>query len=201
MNTFNSRTHNTTFLIMLAMFLLLAIGVQPAQAHGSEGHAMSMEGMDMQGMEDMEGMQHDMMPGMAHTQDSDKHHEIVADRPGDERQVDRTIKVSISGERRFHPGSLSVTQGDTVRFIVTNNSQIPHAFVIATAQGQQDYQQMMERMPSMPQEGNNAVTIKPGESRTLVWQFSHPGTMQFACHMPGHFAAGMVGTINVLKAR
>jgi uncharacterized cupredoxin-like copper-binding protein len=194
--------------MLLALFLLLTISMQPVQAQSSEDLPASMNGMDMSSMHgmstdmkgmDMKDMQHGMMPGMSHAQDSEKHHEIVAGQPGDEQQVDRTIKVSASDNLRFNPDSLTVKQGETIRFTVTNSGQTAHAFVIATPQRQKEYQQMMERMPTMPQEGDNAITVEPGKTRDLIWQFSHPGTVQFACHEPGHYVAGMVGTIKVLK--
>lgn len=208
MNLLNDRAHGSHFFMMLAFFLLLTISTQPAVAQGAEDNSASMNGMDrssMHGMsmdtKSMEGMQHDMLPSMPHGQDSEKHHASVAGRPGDEKQIDRTIKVSASDNLRFKPESLSVKQGETIRFTVTNSGKMAHAFVIATPQQQQDYQQMMERMPTMPQSGSNAITVEPGKTRTLIWQFTQPGIVQFACHEAGHYAAGMVGNINVVKER
>ena len=37
----------------------------------------------------------------------------------------------------------------------------------------------------------------PGKSGEIVWQFTRPGEFQFGCLIPGHFEAGMVGTVNV----
>jgi hypothetical protein len=37
----------------------------------------------------------------------------------------------------------------------------------------------------------------PGETKELVWQFTKPGSFEFACNIPGHAEAGMAGTITV----
>ena len=39
--------------------------------------------------------------------------------------------------------------------------------------------------------------VKPGKSGEIVWQFTRPGEFQFACLLPGHFEAGMVGKVTV----
>ena len=31
----------------------------------------------------------------------------------------------------------------------------------------------------------------------MVWQFTQAGTVDFACTVPGHLEAGMVGKVNV----
>ena len=32
---------------------------------------------------------------------------------------------------------------------------------------------------------------------TLIWKFTQAGTVEFACLMPGHYEAGMKGSIRV----
>ena len=39
--------------------------------------------------------------------------------------------------------------------------------------------------------------IGPGEMKTLTWTFAEPGRYQFACHLPGHYEAGMVLEVEV----
>jgi uncharacterized cupredoxin-like copper-binding protein len=43
----------------------------------------------------------------------------------------------------------------------------------------------------------NMVTLQPGQRGGLVWQFDRPGTVDFACLIPGHMEAGMAGKIVV----
>lgn len=37
------------------------------------------------------------------------------------------------------------------------------------------------------------------QTKTLTYTFSGPGPFGFACHVAGHFEAGMQGTITVLQ--
>jgi uncharacterized cupredoxin-like copper-binding protein len=39
--------------------------------------------------------------------------------------------------------------------------------------------------------------VAPGKTDTIVWQFTRAGEFHFGCLVPGHFEAGMVGTITV----
>ena len=41
------------------------------------------------------------------------------------------------------------------------------------------------------------ITLKPGQRGGLVWQFGEAGTVDFACLIPGHLEAGMVGKVAV----
>jgi hypothetical protein len=37
------------------------------------------------------------------------------------------------------------------------------------------------------------------QTKTLTYTFSGPGPFGFACHVAGHFEAGMQGTITVVR--
>lgn len=41
------------------------------------------------------------------------------------------------------------------------------------------------------------ITLDPGKIGGLVWQFDQAGTVDFACLIPGHMEAGMVGKVKV----
>ncbi|MBP2686823.1 MAG: hypothetical protein H6Q81_1728 [Deltaproteobacteria bacterium] len=45
----------------------------------------------------------------------------------------------------------------------------------------------------------NQVSVDPGMTGELVWQFTKAGTFDFACLVPGHFEAGMVGKVRVSR--
>jgi len=40
-------------------------------------------------------------------------------------------------------------------------------------------------------------SMSAGGSGAIVWQFTRPGSFAFACLIPGHFEAGMVGRLTV----
>ncbi len=117
--------------------------------------------------------------------------------PGKAAQVNHTIKITAM-DIRFDKVRLHVRAGETVRFIVTNKGQLTHEFIIGDARKQAEHEQEMQKMAGMvmPDE-SNGITLKPGQTKTLIWTFGQKGEVEFACHVPGHFAAGMVGKIFV----
>lgn len=113
-------------------------------------------------------------------------------------KVDRTVRIVAFDTMRFTPATLHVRPGETVRFIVTNKGHLTHEFVIGDAQEQAEHEKEMQRMQgmTMPDEANG-ITLRVGETRTLIWTFGRAGKVEFACHQPGHYMAGMVGRISV----
>lgn len=39
--------------------------------------------------------------------------------------------------------------------------------------------------------------VSPGKKEAMVWQFTKAGEFNYACLVPGHFEAGMIGKIKV----
>lgn len=119
-------------------------------------------------------------------------------RPGDPRKVKRAITMDMSDAMRFFPENLSVKRGDTVRFRLRNSGQLPHGMVIGTMDELKKHAALMKQNPHMGHPGDaNGRHVRPGESASLVWQFTKPGEFYYACLVPGHFEAGMIGTIVV----
>jgi uncharacterized cupredoxin-like copper-binding protein len=44
------------------------------------------------------------------------------------------------------------------------------------------------------------VDVPAGKPVRLVYTFDHPGVLEYGCHVPGHYPAGMRGTITVTPA-
>ena len=53
-------------------------------------------------------------------------------------------------------------------------------------------------MGVMPHQHSNSVIVQPGETEELKFTFSTAGEWLAGCHLPGHYPAGMVATINVI---
>lgn len=134
------------------------------------------------------------LPGitMANTEDFSFGH------VGTSAKADRTVKLVTLDAMQFTPDTLHVRPGETVRFIVTNKGKLTHEFIIGDAREQAEHEQEMQKMPSMDMPNEpNGIMLKPGQTKTLIWTFGQGGEVEFACHVPGHFAAGMVGKILV----
>lgn len=120
--------------------------------------------------------------------------------PGDAKKVDRTVRIKALDTMRYDKRELNVRVGETVRFTVTNAGKVRHEFVIGDAAEQHEHEQEMQGMPGMvmPDEANG-ISLAPGETKSIVWQFAGPGTVELACHEAGHYEAGMVSRVTVEK--
>ncbi|MGI8658973.1 MAG: cupredoxin domain-containing protein [Candidatus Limnocylindria bacterium] len=115
----------------------------------------------------------------------------------------RVIGVTMTDGLRFDPAELVVTAGETVRFEVTNPTSLEHDFVIGDETEQEHHgEEMMggDAMiggDAMMHDEENAVSLAPGETKELVYSFGDEGELLIGCHVDGHYAAGMMGTISV----
>jgi uncharacterized cupredoxin-like copper-binding protein len=41
--------------------------------------------------------------------------------------------------------------------------------------------------------------VSPNDRAVTTFRFDEPGTVEFACHLPGHYEYGMHGTIEVVE--
>lgn len=166
----------TLSILLLSTLPVLALA---AGSHGA-GHEMK-DGTMMQG--------HDMS--------SMNKPDLSMGQPGDAAKVTRTIELVMDDTMRFTPGDITVKPGETVRFFMKNNGKIPHEMVIGSVAELKEHAAMMQKMPGMKHAEPNMITINPGQKGGLVWQFPQAGTVDFACLIPGHMEAGMVGKIKV----
>jgi uncharacterized cupredoxin-like copper-binding protein len=125
------------------------------------------------------------------------HEVFVFGEPGDPKKVDRTLHITALDSRRFSPHALAVVAGETIMFVVHNRGKSRHQFVIGDPETQQAYEAMMQSMADMKHEADlkhayaNALTLEPFETRILYWKFGVHQPLEIACHMPGHYEAGM----------
>lgn len=118
-------------------------------------------------------------------------------KPGDPKKVSRSIEVEMGDDMRFRPASIEVKRGETVRFVVKNTGVLKHEMVLGSMKELEEHAALMRKFPGMEHEDPNAVSVEPGKTGTLVWQFTAAGRFDFACLVPGHFEAGMIGKIRV----
>jgi Cu+-exporting ATPase len=113
---------------------------------------------------------------------------------------DRTIAVDASDRFLFSPDPIYVTKGETIAFVITNDGDLDHEFVIGDEAVQARHEAEMaagdEDMDAMGDKPY-AVDIPAGETVTLVYTFDEAGNLIAGCHVPGHYAAGMKATIVV----
>jgi uncharacterized cupredoxin-like copper-binding protein len=125
--------------------------------------------------------------------------ESALGRPGDTMKVTRTIDVDMSDRMRFAPAKIIVKQGETIRLRVTNSGTAMHELVLGTAADLKQHAQHMRKHPGMEHEAPSMAHVAPGRTQNIVWQFTRPGEFQYGCLIPGHFEAGMIGTVRVIS--
>ncbi|MFN0191493.1 MAG: plastocyanin/azurin family copper-binding protein [Aestuariivirga sp.] len=118
-------------------------------------------------------------------------------REGDPKKASRTVRIDMSDKMRFTPASLTVKQGDTVKFVVKNSGKVMHEMVIGTIKELKEHAEMMRKHPTMEHDEPYMAHVPPGKTETMVWQFTKTGDFNFGCLVPGHFEAGMIGKVTV----
>lgn len=142
-----------------------------------------------------------------HNDDEDADHGPAADL-GDSTHGDlipavldepsREIDVGLS-EFAFGPDTVSVVSGETVRFNLTNTGVVEHEFRLSN-QPRIDEHIAAGHASSGADHGTTpdiVVLVQPGETRSVDVTF--PDTTSYtviACLIPGHYEAGMSGSVD-----
>lgn len=117
--------------------------------------------------------------------------------PGKANKQTRTIKVDMIDAMRFLPDTITVKEGETIRFVITNSGRMMHEMVIGTPEKLKEHAAMMAKHPGMHHDEPYLAHVAPGKTGEIVWTFNRPGTFEFACLIAGHYEAGMRGTLIV----
>ena len=129
-------------------------------------------------------------------------HEVSAiGQPGKAANVTRTVTVDMTDDMRFHTSKIAAKQGETIRFIATNSGKVKHEMVLGTQKELQEHYEVMKKNPEMEHADDNMVTVAPGKSGEIIWHFTKAGKVDFACLQPGHYDAGMKGSIDVASRK
>ncbi|MEK6720074.1 MAG: cupredoxin family protein [Chloroflexota bacterium] len=118
--------------------------------------------------------------------------------PADASAADRVVEIRMLDALRFEPASVDVKVGETITFRVINDGQITHDFTLGDAETQDKHDaEMAAGMSGMGHDKPNVLTVDPGAEGELTWRFTAPATLLYGCHVPGHYGAGMVGTLTI----
>ena len=164
-----------TFLLLLAGFM----SSSAVSAHGDADHAASATG--------------------GHGHDHRESDAIGAE--GSAVNANRTVNVDMSDAMRFTPSTLAVGQGETIRFVINNSGALKHEFVLGTEKELKEHYELMKKFPEMEHSDPNMVTVAPGKTGEVIWQFTRSGKVDFACLQPGHYDAGMKGAVQVTASK
>lgn len=105
-----------------------------------------------------------------------------------------TVTVDVE-HSRFAPEELTVRAGTVVSFEVVNHDPIHHELVLGDAEVHRTHEDGADLVhPPVPGE----VSVGPNQAGMTFYVFDEPGTVAFACHLPGHVEYGMVGEVHVV---
>ena len=100
----------------------------------------------------------------------------------------RVVAVVAGPGYAFTPSSITVAPGETVTFAITSMGGLVHEFMVGPADA-----------VAADREGTPEVAdIGMMQTKTLTVTFDGPGPYAYACHAPGHYEAGMRGTISIV---
>lgn len=125
----------------------------------------------------------------------DEHREASYGKPGDPAKVSRTVQVDMADTMRYSPATIQVRKGETIRLVAKNSGQVRHEIVLGTIRELREHAALMKKFPEMEHADPNQLSVEPGKTGEMVWQFTKAGTFDFACLQPGHYEAGMRGTV------
>jgi uncharacterized cupredoxin-like copper-binding protein len=136
--------------------------------------------------------------GCAHAHEG--HGTYSAGQPGDPKKPARKIEIVMREEyglELFVPDKVQVARGEQIRFVLRNEGEHDHEFVLATTKENLEHAAVMRRNPGMEHDDPNAIRLMPSKSGEILWRFTKRGRFEFSCLIPGHREDGMVGTIDV----
>jgi uncharacterized cupredoxin-like copper-binding protein len=91
---------------------------------------------------------------------------------------------------RFTPARISVEPGTLVRFVIRNEDPIPHEFIIGPQEVHDRHEKGTEmKHGAIPGE----VSVDANTVAETTYLFGEPGSVQYGCHLPGHWNYGMHG--------
>jgi uncharacterized cupredoxin-like copper-binding protein len=110
---------------------------------------------------------------------------------------ERTVVVTMH-HSRFEPATIRVEAGRRVRFVLRNTDPIDHEFILGDDAVQRRHEQGRERHHHGEVPGERSVGAGQEATTTYAFPAGLDGReLEFACHLPGHYAYGMHGVVRV----
>ncbi|MHB8892207.1 MAG: cupredoxin domain-containing protein [Candidatus Limnocylindrales bacterium] len=101
----------------------------------------------------------------------------------------RVVRILATADLRFIPDTVRVQVGETIRFDVTTMGPTTHEFMVGPAA---DVAADTAGTPEI-------ADLSMMQTGSVTYTFSGTGPFAYACHVTGHYEAGMRGTIDVVS--
>ena len=115
---------------------------------------------------------------------------ILAACGGTSSSTPNQVNVTLS-EFTIQSAQTAFTAGTTYHFVVTNSGKTPHEFMVMPKgmnMGNMSMDEMHKAALAM------IDNVAPGETKTVDYTFAQSTVgqqLELACHLPGHYEAGM----------
>jgi uncharacterized cupredoxin-like copper-binding protein len=114
---------------------------------------------------------------------------------GAQGNTSNEVKITLT-DFGIESSRTSFEVGVPYHFVVTNNGAIDHEIMLMPplTEQQMGMKMKMEEMDKMALAHIEASDLTPGKTMTLDYTFSQPapaGSLEFSCHVEGHYEAGM----------
>jgi len=110
----------------------------------------------------------------------------------------RELRIEMDDTMRFSPSAITVVAGEPVKLVGVNRGKLTHELVIGTAAELAHHQREMKSgSAAHHHHSDSAISVEAGQSREVVRSFDKSGELGIACFEPGHYEAGMKGTLTV----
>ena len=116
--------------------------------------------------------------------------------------VAEPVTITLKAEGlKYHPATIEVTAGQPVTLVLENADSVEHDFSVieipivmnVTAEPMAGHD-----MSGLTNEPQLHMAVAMGQTGSMQFTASKPGTYEFFCTVPGHKEAGMVGTLIVV---
>ncbi len=102
----------------------------------------------------------------------------------------RMVHLDMADALTFSPNQITAAPNETVRFVLTNSGTVVHEFQVGPA----------DKVAADEVDGKVVVEqdkLDEGSTNAVVYTFNTTAAYAFACHEPGHYEAGMKGTVTL----
>jgi uncharacterized cupredoxin-like copper-binding protein len=124
----------------------------------------------------------------------------AAGEPGDATKPARIVQVTMTeaeGKMLFLPNRIEIKKDEQVKFMLRNNGELDHEFILGTTAENLKHAESMKKNPDMEHDDPNGRRLAPKKTDQIVWRFTQVGEFEYSCLIPGRGEAGMIGTIVV----
>ena len=95
------------------------------------------------------------------------HETFTAGEPGDPKKPARVVQITMKeedGKMLFIPDRVEVRKGEQIKFVLRNNGELAHEFMLASKAENDKHAELMQKYPDMEHDDPNGKTLQTKKS-------------------------------------